>query len=195
MYPKVTRHLNLLSGSSQPWIRSNSSTGMSRHLYFRNNHNMAFGSIIHYLFDIILSIKTTMRLAIKHIAVEMVNLWRVTESTDLCQFRIFLDFNTPSLIICQMPMKYVHLQFCHSIQQIEDDFFTFEIPTFIQHESTPGKSRIIRHQSFLNCQASFSFFNNLAQSLHTVKHSFGSRSLNCNPASGSFQYISTFFIR
>ena len=70
-------------------------SGMTWHIEFWHDHNLAFSCISDHLFNFLLCIKSRDRFRIMPIA----------DSTNGCQFGITLDLNTPSRLIRQMPMK------------------------------------------------------------------------------------------
>ena len=60
---------------------------------------------------------------------------RVSFRTDLCQFGIFLDFDSPSLIFGQVPMKVVDVMQCHQVNHLLKVADREEVTTYIDHES------------------------------------------------------------
>src|SRR5690554_7448555 len=93
------------SGARQLRIRSQSRYRMTRHLNFRNNRDVPLSGIGHHLFDVFLSEITS----VANVVIFLVDILpyhrAVSISTNLCEFRIFFDFNPPPLIIRKMPMK------------------------------------------------------------------------------------------
>ena len=137
-HPHSAFHLYLFFSGSQLRIGSNCCRAMRQNLYFRNNRYIQFLGISHDLLDILLSIVTSLRNIIKLIIFPFpTQTGAFTFRTDFNQFRIFLYFNTPALIIRQMPMKGVHLQACHFIKKRLHSFFPFEITSFVKHHRTP----------------------------------------------------------
>jgi len=149
MYTEFAWYFDLFSARPQPRIRCDCCTGMSRHTHLRYYRNMAFSCIIHNFFQIFLCIKTAMTFTVIHLTSKMIDFRRIPESSYFRQLRILLYFDTPSLVISQMPMEDIHFQVCHFIQQLLHHFFTFEITTFIEHKGTPRKSRIVRNDRLL----------------------------------------------
>ena len=86
-------------------VRYNCRTGVSGHLDFRHNGNVTFRCVTDQLADIVLSVKTTpgapgvidslTRTFLTYCA-------KIHPCADLRQFRIFLDFDSPALVVGQV---------------------------------------------------------------------------------------------
>lgn len=79
---------------------------VSRHINFRYNRNMTFGSISYNFFCFFLCEESTIRLAIIFSRVMSDNRFR-SFRTYFSQFRTTLDFDSPSLVFRQMPVETV----------------------------------------------------------------------------------------
>ena len=94
--------------TSQMRISSQCSLHMSRKVNFRYYCDMAFLCIFYNLPSFILCIKTTIGNAVIFSGIMSDDCLRAF-GTDSGQLRTFFDFNSPSLIIGQMPMKTVDI--------------------------------------------------------------------------------------
>ena len=63
--------------------------------------------------------------------------------TDLCQFRIFLDFDSPTLVFGQMPMEHIHVMESQHVDVFLDKRNWEEMASTIQHHTTVSKLRRI----------------------------------------------------
>ena len=51
--------------------------------------------------------------------------------------RIFFDFDTPPLIVGEMPVEFIHFQIGHLFQKLFYDDFPFEMACFVEHKVSP----------------------------------------------------------
>src|SRR5690606_30046347 len=98
---------------------------------------MSLFGIFNHFFDIFLSIKTS----ISNIIIGMVNILpyhgSVSESTNLSKFRIFLDFNSPTLVICYVPMKRIEFILNQIIYILLYLFFIEKMSAYIKMHTPP----------------------------------------------------------
>ena len=66
---------------------------------------------------------------------------RYAPSTTLSEQRIFLDFNTPALVVCQMPMEFVDLVECQNIEQLHHFFLGEEMARTVEFHASPCETR------------------------------------------------------
>ena len=103
---------------------------MSRHIYLRNHRYISLGSISYHFFDLFLRVETAVLIF-------------PSPSANLCQIGILFNFDSPSLVVCQMPMKMIQPMEC---QQINDSLYLSdreEMTAHIQHGSPIRQGRII----------------------------------------------------
>ena len=81
---------------------------VSRKVDFGNNGDVAFGCIIYDFFGLFLGVESTVRFAVVFAGVTSDDCF-CSVSTDFSQFRIFFDFQTPALIVGDMPVEAVHV--------------------------------------------------------------------------------------
>ena len=127
-------------------ICSKSSEHMSWKVNLRNNGNSLGCSIFHHLGDLLLSVPEafSIRLAIELSApIDMSHESLLTDGSDLCELRIFLDFHAPSLVVCEMPMKRIHFMDLHQIKNLLHLVDTVEMTSLIKMLSSIFETRSI----------------------------------------------------
>ena len=122
---------------------------VSGHIHLGQNIDMAFGSITHHVLHLFLGVveRTVWTVCLctfacpVHLSV-LLNLGdrSVITATALSTFAreqgILLYLGTPSLVVGQMPMEYVHLVYCHQIQHFLYLLHGEEMTAYIKHETT-----------------------------------------------------------
>ena len=99
---------------------------MSRKVDFRDDGN-AFGCCIgYYIADLVLSVITAVWLSVKLFPVLQDNC-SLAYGTFLCKLRIFLDLDSPALIVCKMPVEGVQLVYLHDVEISLDNVNTEEV--------------------------------------------------------------------
>ena len=183
-------HLIRTSGTPQFRIRGQCRLLVPRKIYFRNNRDMAFGCVCYHFPDFVLRIKSAIRFSVIFSAI-MADYGLASLRTHLSQFRIFFDFDTPSLVIAQMPMEPVYMVQCQHIQIYFNGINRKEMPAHIQHHTSIGKTRII---VYCHCRkhhfTSFRIYRNrFAKRLNAIKYSGLRRSGYFYPLMPHFQAV------
>ena len=123
---------------------------MSGHFDFRNDGNIAARGIGHYFFYLRLSIVTAVcrlfSLSLRFTEIPILTFPVHTPCANVCHFGIFFDFYSPTLVIGEMPMKYIHLMHSKHIEVCVNKFFRKEMPTDIQVHAAPLKPRRINNR-------------------------------------------------
>ena len=149
-------------------IRTTRRTGMSRHVDFRNHHDVAIGSIPDHFTNLLLRIELRCSGRI----------FPYAPCTDRGQFRITFDLDTPTRLVGQMPMKDVQFQFGHPVKHLKHFLFTEEMTGFVQHKPAPSHPGGIFNPA---CGESAVIVpNQLQQRLFPVKKSRQRRCRHCN---------------
>ena len=115
---------------------------MSRHIDFRDDRDMAFGGIVDDIANLVLCIEAPVFLSVICSGV-MADHGFLAFRSDLCQFRIFLDLDTPTLVIGQMPVERILVV---QGKDIEIRFYRIhgeEMAADIQHHASIGKTGIV----------------------------------------------------
>ena len=130
----------------QPRIGRNRSRRMRRHLYLGHDRYAARGGVTHHLGDLLLRIVAA---AVGIEAVPLlgrnVGMREVALGADLGQQRVFAYLDAPPGIVDQMPMKDVHLQPRHLVQQALDHIHALEMAAFVEHVGAPMVARGVVH--------------------------------------------------
>ena len=130
---------------------------MARHLDFRNDVDIAFGSISHDLTDVILSIESTISLWILRICERisetfplMVSL-AYTPCNMVGEVRISIYLKSPSCSICKVKMHHIHLQNSKCIDLLLHELLTLEAARLVKHDSSMLETWIIKDCTMLHC--------------------------------------------
>src|SRR4029077_13434006 len=94
---------------------------MSRHIEFRNYTDDAVARIPDQIADLILGVIQPVR----------------SKSMELGKF---LTLNAKALVIRQMPVKYIELHRCHSVQIALEHIEGNKVAAYIDHQSPPRKT-------------------------------------------------------
>ena len=128
--PHFHGHFISRAGASQLRVCRQCRLSMSRHVYFRDDSNISLGSIRNNLFYLLLSIVAPV-------------IVRPSPGTGLSQVRILLTLDSPSLVVCQMPVEMIQAM---KRQQIDIALYLRnrkEMAADIEHGSPVRKRRII----------------------------------------------------
>ena len=117
-------------------------TRVSGEFHLGNNLDMTLGCISHNIAALLLGIEIwAVCLVYVITTVYRVNTPRiVAHRTNSCQSWIFLDLETPSLVISKVPVKAVHLVICHYIYHAFDLLDSEIVTAHIEHETTVFKA-------------------------------------------------------
>ena len=109
---------------------------MSRNVYFGNDFYKFLLCIRYDFFDIFLSIKAAITLTV-WFHVTVCKYFAVSPCACLRQFGVFLYFDSPALIFCQMPVETIHFVDGHHVDHSFYLIFTEEMSAFVQHKTSP----------------------------------------------------------
>ena len=104
----ATPHLVWSTRATQPRIRCQSRLHVTGQVDFRDDVNMTLSGILYKVAELLLGIKATIADGVINPTVATDN-GAVAISTHLGKFRVFLDFDTPTLVLAEMEMKLVHV--------------------------------------------------------------------------------------
>ena len=114
------------------------------HIDFRHNHDKSLGSIGHDFTDLLLRVKAgCVGLSLQPFAFPAVQLCILAFRADLREQRIFFDFNAPTRIVRQMPVKKVELVHSHKIKIALHIVHAPKVAAGIQHHAAPTEARRI----------------------------------------------------
>ena len=107
-YTPLSPYFVRATGTTQFRVSGKGSLHVSRKVDFGNNGDVAFGCIIYNFFGLFLGVESTVRFAVVFAGVTSDDCF-CSVSTDFSQFRVFFDFQTPTLIVGDMPVEAVHV--------------------------------------------------------------------------------------
>ena len=92
---------------------------------------------------IFLCVETTVRSIVRHSASICITGCFLSPSSDFCEFRILLDFDSPALVLCEMPVEHVLLVHCHHIDEFHHFLLRIEVAAAVEVHTSPRKLRLI----------------------------------------------------
>ena len=143
----VGENFERLVAVSKFWVGGYRSLCMARHLDFGHDCDVSLLRVLDDFFDVFLRIEAAMRDAVK---LEFLRITRMStvhgflsESANGGQFRISLDFDSPALIVGQVPMECVQLVNGHCVDELLHILFREKVSGRVEHRTTIGKTRMI----------------------------------------------------
>ncbi|EJX04670.1 hypothetical protein EVA_07223 [gut metagenome] len=128
--------------SEEVGIRSDCSLRVTGNVDLGNDFNETFAGILHNFAGFFLRIVAPITLAIRfHIA--PTQHLAVSPATNRGQLRVLGDFDTPALVLGQVPVETVHLVSSHHVNDLLDFIFTKEVATFVEHKAAPAETGLI----------------------------------------------------
>ena len=115
---------------------------MSGQVYFGNNGNISFLCIGYYLLYLFLRIETSVRCSVILAGVVSYYCFR-TLRADLCQSRIFLNFNSPSLIFCQVPVESIHIMQSQQVDILFYKLYREKVTSYIEMHTSITETWIV----------------------------------------------------
>ena len=94
---------------------------------------MALGRVGHHVPDLLLGV-----VAAVHAAVEF-----RTPGAHLGKEGILLDLYAPALVVCEVPVHYVHLVLAEEVYLLLDVFYGDEVAARVYVEAAPGEPRVV----------------------------------------------------
>ena len=187
-----TTYIDWLACTRQLGICSNCSYTMSGQFYFGYNFYKAFLSVCHNLFHLILCIE---------IRAIFVSFTLCSLCSYLCKLRVFLYFDAPTLIFCQVPVKCIDLEHRQHIQLLLYKVYINKVTANIEMHSSVLESRLIFYcySGYFPCnifhkRRTFYFGRKqLHYSLHRIKQPVWCFSLDIYPLFGNVEQV-TFFV-
>ena len=116
---------------------------MAGKIDLRDNCNASFGCISDDIAKLLLGIETAIALSIGLIAAE--DLGAVSICSDLGELGILLDFDSPALVLGEMPVETVHFVDCHEVEDLLDFLDGEEVAAAVEEESSVFKTRAVHY--------------------------------------------------
>ena len=140
---EIARHLRIFNNAGKLLVCSNRSGTVRRKVDFGNNHNSALFCVSNNLFDLLLRVISADRDIVHFNASPTADLWVRSRWADFNKLRIFFDFNSPALIVGQMPMKNIELFKEHHVKHSLDFVHTEKMPWFVNFKTAPRNFRSV----------------------------------------------------
>ena len=158
------------SRATQLRIGSQSRQHVSRHIDLRYHRNKTIGSILYNLPSFFLRIKSTHRNTVVFVGTRSRDRF-LPMRTNLRQFRVFLDLNTPALVFRQVPMKVIDMVHSQHINDFLQIIYREKVASYIHHKPSVVKTRIILNRSCRNSSQRLSIrdWERLVNRLDTIK--------------------------
>ena len=123
-------------------ISSQCGQHVSGQVYFGNYGDVALLCVFHNFACLLLRIETAVR-RIVILARVVADDRTLALRTYFGQFRVFLDFNAPSLVIGQMPVEGVHVVQGQQINVFFDELNGEEVAAYVEVHTTVSEARFI----------------------------------------------------
>ena len=122
------------------WITGKNSQRMSWHLDFGNHGDMTFSSIVDNLTQLLLGEIATVGQMVIHIGVAPKNSTSAI-GTHRRQFRVFLDFHSPSLIIREVEVQGIHVVQYQQLDILFHEINAEEMAAYIEMHPSIAEAR------------------------------------------------------
>ena len=122
------------------------SQAMSRYVYFRDDAHVAFCSVCQHFLHVFLCVETSVGRFFSWLLWFALPPLSDTWSTPGANFRQAWQgfyLQTPSLIVGQVPVEYIHFVFCQLIDVFLHFLFGEPVTADVKHKSAPGKLRFV----------------------------------------------------
>ena len=171
-------YIHLLACATKLRIGSNGGAHVPRHIYFGDYIDIAFGGIFHYFACLLLCVVATVRLAVPF-AGKTTYHGLLAVATHLDKFGVFLDFDSPTLVVGEVPVEGVEVMKCHHVDKCFHLIDCIEVARHIEVCSAIAETRCIvyhtgghLHARHIGCR------ERLAKCLHSVEHTCGRGTFN-----------------
>ncbi len=147
-YAPSVCHLVFFIFAAQLGICCQNCGGMSRKVNFRNYLYISFLGICHNLTNLFLSIEPSVAFPVRRIirtAKIAADNSVVAPRSNLSQFRMALDFNSPSLVVSKMPMEYIELVKRKHINGTLHHLNIRKMPADIEHKPPVSEAGPVGH--------------------------------------------------
>ena len=170
-YTKTSRYLVRSACTSQLWIRCQCGHHVTRHVNLRYDGDETLSSITHNFLGLFLCIESADRYSVVFIGSGRSNGF-LPIGADFRQFGIFLNFDTPSLVLRQMPMEIIDIVQSKNVDNLFQIINGKIMTTYIHHKSTISETGIILDGTSRQRDKCPSVGNGqgLVQRLYAVKH-------------------------
>ena len=160
---------------------------VSRNLQFGDNRNEVIGSILHHLFDFLLRVEA---LVLRAFALDACR-------ADLGQLRVLLDFDTPALVVSQMPVQAVDFEQRQNVDVSLHILHGHEMAARVEHDAAIAEARFVfdahgsgRPRDAFHGRGTFNLGRQqLHERLHTIEKSLRFLSLDLHALGGNVERV------
>ena len=167
-------HLVRPSRATEFGIGSQSGDHVTGEVDLGNHCDVAFGSVAHNVTTLLLGVKSAVRATVVFAGV-VADHGLSALTPHRSEARVALNFNAPTLIVGEMPVKAVDVV---QGEQVDEAFHTVdrhEVARHVEFHAAVAEARCIVHMRGRNADSSFAFLSGVqvrkgfAQCLHTVE--------------------------
>ena len=135
----------LLARTAQLGIGREGRTGVARKLNFRNHRDVPRRRIGHDFAHLVLGVESAVARAVEALVAVGADLRGIAPGSDLGEARVALDFDAPSLVFGEVPVKAVHFVLGHQVEVALDEIHVKKVAADVEVHSAVGKSRLVAH--------------------------------------------------
>lgn len=158
-----------------------------RQLDLGNHRDESIRSIFDHLANLILGVVAA-RLGISWLHVRWLHMVVIQFRSQLCEFGIPLDLNSPTVVIHQVPVEHVELVECHGVQELQHKALGHKVTRDIHVHAAPRESWRVLDLNARDFPLRASHLGaakagrrkKLAKSLDPVEHTLGPRCADLN---------------
>ncbi len=126
----VVLHFERAAGAGQLGVRGQGGHRVPGHLDLGNDHHVTALGVAHDLPDVVLGIESAVNDAVLGLAPGALP----------GELGVFLDLDSPALVLGQMPVEAVHLEFRQQVDVPLDEILGHEMPAAVEVQPPPGKA-------------------------------------------------------
>ena len=173
---------------------------MTGHINLWENFYMACFSISHYLAHLFLRVEERPILLIGPIraVLQISEIGVFARSTNGGEFGIFLDFQTPTLVVGDMPVEAIELIVGHHVEYFLNLINIEEMTRNVEHKTAIAKARTIRdadNGEWQSCQTDIGYTctnrggHQFLQRSQTIEETCGSITLKFHPTGCDVEFV------
>ena len=153
---------------------------MAGHIDFGDDGDVALSCVLHNLAGLVLSVVTSIRSVVVDIAV-MAKHSSLTFGPKLGEPGILLDFQSPSLVLSEMPVEGIHVVQCHKVDALFDKRQREIVTAAVKHETAIAETGLVGDGSRRQLHLLYAFCHygqRFAKRLYAIEYSIGGTTLD-----------------
>ncbi len=169
--PQRVQHLVILAAAAEPRVGGQRPDRVAGHFDFGNHLDMAFGGVAHDLANLFLRIIPAVgNPVVFGRSTQIAHERLLADGALACQVGIFLDLDTPALVVGQMEVEPVEFMHGQNVDEGLHILHGHEMPADVEHRAAIAEIGFVLHRHGRNRPLAFD--HQLAQALQTVEHPF-----------------------